>query len=225
MKKGKVILIIAAIIISGILIGSIYTSKKKEKINQNISIVNPGFETLDESGKPKFWIEDDKGGWSIDTKDPYEGKISMKATKGWSWLSQEISFISGKYYFLRAYVKSDIVIPETQDFQNAFLALECLDKRSKVIARNYGIVNATSSWGLRETGIYAPKGTQRMKVKLAKRKGEGSVRFDNVEVVEKPGFLRIAFLRKIAKDKPFFILYFSLYFTLIVSLVCIIFKS
>ena len=149
------------------------------------AVLNPGFEMISEK-KPKFWKEHLQGGWSLDAREPYSEERSMQATVAWSWLSQEVPVKSERYYILRAYVRSDITIPEKADYHNTFLTLECLNKKNKVIQREWGIVNATSSWQLRENTIFVPPGTRKIGVKLAKREGEGSVWFDNVSLVEMP---------------------------------------
>jgi len=189
------------------------------------SVLNHGFETLDESGKPKFWKEDSKAGWYVDKRGPYKEKICMEANTGWSYLWQDISVRGKKYYTLKAYVRSDIVILDEKDYENTFLTLECLNKNYEVIKSNDGIVNATSSWQLRKVGIAAPEDTNKIRVKLAKRKGEGSVWFDDVELAESPYYMRIEFLRKALKDKPFFIFYLSVYIILLLSLLRIILKK
>jgi len=149
-------------------------------------VLNGGFEILNGSDKPKFWKEGSHGGWTPDTEGPYQGERSMQATVAWSWLSQEILARPERYYTLRVYVKSDMAIPEKEDYYNAFLTLECLNWRKKVIKREWGIVNATSSWELKENLISTPAGTRKIRMKLAKRQGEGSVWFDDVELMEVP---------------------------------------
>jgi len=186
-------------------------------------ILNPGFETLDESSKPEFWSESKMGGWSVDTEHPYSGRNCMRATASWSYLEQEICIKSGKCYTLEAYIESDIIILE-EDYRNTFLTLECLSGENEVLNRDYGIVNATSSWQLKEALVYAPKGTKRVRIKLAKRKGEGSVWFDDVKLIEKPWYLKMKFIRKASKDKLFFIFYGCVYLILIVSLLRILLK-
>ncbi len=149
-------------------------------------VLNPGFETLDSLDKPKLWGEASERGWSSDSQETYQGDKSVKATVAWSWLSQEIPVKAKRHYILRGYLKSDIAIPEKEDYANAFLSLECLDKEGRVIEENWGVVNATSSWELRENSISTPPGTEKIRIKLAKRQGEGSVWFDEVKLVEMP---------------------------------------
>ncbi|GAG87449.1 unnamed protein product, partial [marine sediment metagenome] len=67
---------------------------------------------------------------------------------------------------------------------NTFLTLECLDDKNKVIAREWGVVNAGSSWRLKKTQVYTPPGTLKMRIKLGKRQGEGSVWFDDLRLIE-----------------------------------------
>ena len=195
------------------------------EISSAKEMLNPGFEELNGSNKPKFWREDSRGGWFIDTSDPYEGEICMRATVAWSYLMQEIPVDPNSYYALRSYVKSDIIIPEEENYCNTFLTLECLDKDGKVIDRYWGIVNAISSWQLKEVAMGIPKNTRMLRIKLAKRQGKGSVWFDNLELVKLPSYLRIYFIRKILQDKPFFIFYGIIYTVLIVLLIRIIIKE
>ena len=149
-------------------------------------VLNPGFETLDSSDKPKLWREAPQKGWSSDSQETYQGDKSVRATVAWSWLSQEISAKSKRYYILSSHLKSDMTIPEKEDYANAFLSLECLDEEGKVLEQNWGVVYAPSSWELRENSISTPPGTRKIRIKLAKRQGEGSVWFDEVKLVEVP---------------------------------------
>ncbi|MEA2016493.1 MAG: hypothetical protein U9O59_07320, partial [Actinomycetota bacterium] len=174
----------------------------------------------------KFWMEDreePEGGWFVDTEYSHSGKKCRRATTSWSWLKQEISIKSGKCYALEAYIKSDIIMLE-EDYYNTFLTLECVNGKNEIVSRNYGIVNATSSWQLKEALIYAPRGAKKIRIKLAKRKGEGSVWFDDVKLIEKPWYLKMKFVRKALKDKLFFIFYGCVYLILIVSLLRILLK-
>ncbi len=152
--------------------------------------LNGGFEILvrarwawAEDLKPEAWKESREGGWGIDLVDSQRGNNSLKATTAWSWFSQEIKVEPERYYLLQTYVRSDITIPEKEDYDNTFLAIECLDWRKKVIKRDWGIVNATSSWQLKENLIFTPPGTRKIRIKLAKRQGDGSVWFDGVKVI------------------------------------------
>ena len=149
----------------------------------------------------------------------------MRATVGWSWLWQEVSVRPKRYYILGSYVRSDIVIPEKKDYQNTFLTLECLNDKYEIVNRDYGVVNATLLWQLKEGSIYAPEGTEKMRIKLAKRQGEGSVWFDEVELIEKASYMRFSFLRKALKDIPFFVFYLSVYLILLASLLRVILKK
>jgi len=188
-------------------------------------ILNESFEELNRFNKPLFWKEDPKGGWIVDTKEAYEGKVCMQATVSWSFLSQEVPVRAKGYYALKAYVKSDIIIPGEENYQNTFLTLECLDKDNKVISRNWGIVNATSSWQLKKVDIATPKYTRVIRIKLAKRQGEGSVWFDNLKLVKLPSYLRFPFFRKILKDKLFLISYMVIWCILILFLLRVSFKK
>lgn len=202
---------------------SVWFDKLELKQLPSISVLNSSFEMLDKLGKPKHWKEDPLGGWSVDTEEPYEGKRCMEATVAWNWFSQEIAAKPKRYYTLKGYLRSDIVFTEEEDW-NAFLTLECLDKEHKVITEQMSQLKATSLWQLGQTGLYAPENTDKIRVKLAKRKGEGSVWFDEFKIMESPWYMKIELLRRVAQDKPFFIFYFSIYFILLISLIRIILK-
>lgn len=204
--------------------GSVWFDRLELKQLPSISVLNSNFEMLDKLGKPKHWKEDPLGGWSVDTEEPYEGKRCMEATVAWSWLYQEIPVRSKRYYTLSACLKSDIAFSEEKEDWDAFLALECLDKEYKVITEQMSQLKATSVWQLEKTGLYAPGNTNKIRVKLAKRKGEGSIWFDNLKITESAWYMKIKFLRRIAQDKPFFIFYFSIYFILLIFLLRLILK-
>ncbi len=181
-------------------------------------VVNPSFETgLD---KPDSWQQDPIGGWSIETEDPYVGKRYMQATVSWSYLWQEIPVEPEKFYRLKARVKSDIEAGE-----NALVTLECRKEDGTVVGREYGVINAVSSWQLEENSILTPKDTRKIRIKLAKRRGEGSVWFDGVELTKLPSYMRIKFLRAVAEDKPFFIFYFLIYALLFFLLLKVVLKK
>jgi len=188
------------------------------------AVLNQNFEILDKKGKLRYWIQDPKGGWSVDTDNPYEGENSMKATVGWGWLSQEIPVKPEEDYTLKAYLRSDIIIPTGEEDWNAFLALECLNKEGKIIEKDMIQLNIPYSWKPQIISVHAPEGTEKMRIKLAKRHGEGSVWFDNLRIVKLAWYMKIGFLQRIAKDKPFFIFYFAIYFVLLISLIRIILK-
>ena len=183
-------------------------------------IRNPGFEVGESEIRPKLWSISAEGGWKADTEDPYQGERCMQADEPWSWIWQDFSSGPNEFYILRAYVKSDIDV-----YKNALLSIECRDGNDKIIKEEHGTVSAVSSWQLRENSIFTPANTEKIRIKLAKRQGEGSVWFDNVELKLMPSYLRIGFLRGILEDKPFFIFYFSLYFTLFILLLMVIFKK
>jgi len=205
--------------------GSVWFDKVElTEISSRLLVLNSDFEVLTELERPLSWSEDSLGGWSVESDDPYEGEKSMRATVGWSWLWQDVPVRSKRYYILRAYVRSDIVILEKKDYENTFLTLECLNHKYEIIKRDYGIVNATLLWKPLEGSVYAPEGTEKIRIKLAKRKGEGSVWFDKVEIIEKPPYMRFSFLRKALKDTPFFIFYLSVYLILLASLLRVILK-
>jgi len=145
--------------------------------------VNGGFEILSE-GKPASWKEHKRGGWKVSEDEPYEGEGCMQATLAWSSLSQEVRAEAGQSYVLRAYIRSDITVTGKEDRDNTFLTVECLNWIRKVIRRDHGIVNATSSWQKKVRGIDTPPGTRRIRIKLAKRQGEGSVWFDGIKLIQ-----------------------------------------
>ena len=205
--------------------GSIWFDKVKlTEIPFSLLLHNPDFEVLDGVGGPKEWTEHAWGGWSIDTDDPYEGENSMRATVGWSWLSQDFSARPKRYYTLEAYVRSDIVVPQPKDYENTFLTLECLNENYEIIGRSYGILNVGLLWQPKESSIYTPEGTKKIRIKLAKRQGEGSVWFDKVKLTEKPSYMRFVVVRKILKDTPFFVFYISVYIILLASLLRLLLK-
>ena len=169
--------------------GSVWFDEIKVMQSTPNLVLNSAFEVLDSSGKPNLWQEDSQGGWSSDSESPYQGESSMRASVAWSWLSQEVPVTSRGYYVLKAYLRSDIAVSEQEDYANAFLTLECLNKEREVLKRDWGIVKATSSWQLQENAISAPPGTEKIRIKLAKRQGEGSVWLDEIKLVEVPASL------------------------------------
>ena len=122
--------------------------------------------------------------WTVDTTNSYEGTRSLQATVAWSWLWQDVPVKAERDYTLSAYVRSNIVSSEKIEDGNTFLTLECLNDKNKVIAREWGVVNAGYSWGLKKTHLFTPSGTLKMRIKLAKRQGEGSVWFDDLRLIE-----------------------------------------
>jgi|GEM_PF-1659051 len=191
----------------------------------SVSINNPGFEIVDESGGPDYWAQDPRGGWLVDTQKAYQGDNSMQATIGWSWLSQEIPVKPEKKYTLQVYSRSDIIIPRGIEDWNTFLALECLNKEGEVVRTNMVQLNVDFLWKPQVISVYAPEGTEKMRVKLAKRQGGGSVWFDEPKIVKLTWYMKNTFLQRIAEDKPFFIFYFSVYFILLVLLLRLILKK
>ena len=117
--------------------------------------------------------------WFIDTTNSYEGTRSIQATVTWGWLWQEVAVKPERHYTLSVYVRSNIASSE-----NVFLTLECINDKRDVITREWGIASAGPSWELKETRIYTPSGTDKIRIKLAKRKGEGSVWFDSIKLIE-----------------------------------------
>lgn len=122
--------------------------------------------------------------WIVDTANSYKGPTSMQATVAWSWLWQDVPVEPERYHILSAYVRSDAGSSQEIEDRNAFLTLECLDDKDKIIAREWGVVSAGSSWALKKTHIYAPSATQKIRIKLAKRKGARSVWFDDLRLME-----------------------------------------
>jgi len=166
--------------------------------------VNSGFEILSE-GKPASWKEDKKGGWKVSGKEPYEGERAIEATVAWSFLSQEIKAEAEEFYILRAYIKSDITIVGKEDYDNTFLTVEYLNWRKKVIRRDYGVVNATAFWERKVQQIYTPRGTRRIRIKLAKRQGEGSVWFDGIKLIQvSPSLLANGSFEILEQGRPAF---------------------
>jgi len=149
------------------------------------SVLNGTFEAISKD-KPNSWKVDPGGGWKVSDDQPYEGATSMQTTQSWSWLWQEVSVKPRRWYSVEAQVKSDIIMEGKGDYENTFLTLECLDKDDRVIRTEWGIVTAFPKWEKRENRIRAPESTRRIRVKLAKRLGEGSVWFDDVRFVEVP---------------------------------------
>ena len=183
------------------------------------TILNPSFEVLDRSGRPRFWKEHPYGGWSSDIQGAYEGERSMRATINWSWLSQQITIKPKTYYTLKAYLRSDITIPGKEDYANTFLTVECLDEEYQVVKRVWGITNATLLWQARETVFFTPPDAWQIRIKLAKRQGQGSVWFDGLELI------RHRYPPHLWGDKPFFVFYFSLYAILVFLLLRMLFKK
>ena len=221
-KKGRIILLVVAI---GVSIGLAYGLLRvapSQRIGENL-LKNSNFEAV-RRGKIKTWEEDPSGGWSVSTEGAYEGENCMQATVGWSWLSQEIRVKPDKYYILKAYLKSDIPVSGENGGGNAFFGFDYLDVKGQVIEEDYSIINTTSFWQQEIRQIYAPPKTNKIRVKLAKRQGEGSVWFDEFEIVKLTWYMKSAFLQRIAEDKPFFIFYFSVYFILLLLLLRLILK-
>ena len=204
--------------------GSVWFDNIELGESSSLLLANAGFEAVDQLGRLDAWTEDPMGGWSVNTNEAYEGKRYMQATVSWSWLSQQIPARSGRYYALSAYLKSDIAVSGEKDDWNTFLVVQCLDEERKVILEQIGQLKAAPFWELGETGLYAPENTDQIRVKLAKRQGQGSVWFDNLKITESVWYMRIKLIRRILEDKPFFIFYFSLYLALLICLIWIIVK-
>ncbi len=165
---------------------------------------NSGFEILSQ-GKPASWKEDKKGGWKVSEEEPYEGERAMQAAVAWRFLSQEIKVEGEKSYILRAQVKSDITITGKEDYDNTFLTVECLNWRKKVITKDYGIVDAIASWQKKTQHIYTPRGTRKIRIRVAKRQGEGSVWFDDIKLIQvSPSLVANGSFEVLEKGKPAF---------------------
>ena len=159
----------------------VYTWKEViPRIFKSYPLVGSGLGTY----KLVSWGETPGKEWIVDTTNSYERTRCVQATVAWSWLWQDVPVKAERYYTLSAYVRSDIVSSEKIEDGNTFLTLECLNDKNKVIAREWGVVNASSSWELKKTQVYTPLGTLKMRIKLAKRHGEGSVWFDDLRLIE-----------------------------------------
>jgi len=198
--------------------GSVWFDKIEIFEISPLTVLNPGFESM--SGPlPDSWREDAQGGWKVEAEDPHGGKSCMKGSVAWSWLSQDIPVGARKYYVVRAQVKSNIIVFGKEDVDNGFFLLQCLNSKDEVIREEYGTFSADLSWEQKEVSIFTAKDTEKLRVRLAKRQGEGSVWFDDVELIKYP------FLANIAKDKLFLIFYICLYLTLLVLLLRVVIKK
>lgn len=200
--------------------GSVWFDEVKLIETPMRSIPNSSFEILNGEGRPSPWLVDNRGGWSLSDEQPYEGKRCMRADQNWSWLSQEVPVKSKRWYVLEVQVKSDTMLTGKVDGkENTFLTLECLDGKGQTIARKWGIVTAFPLWHRIENRIYAPENTERVRIKLAKRRGQGSVWFDDVRLVERL-FLTESFPRRLT---PLFNI--LMYFLLVLSFLTVIIKT
>jgi len=120
---------------------------------------------------------------------------------------------------VRAYVKSNITVFGKEDVDNGFFLLQSLNLKDEVLREEYGTFNADLSWKQKEASILTAEDTEKLRIRLAKRQGEGSVWFDDVELMKYP------YLANIAKDKAFFIFYICLYLTLVVLLLRVVLKK
>ncbi len=180
MKEKKIILVVlTAAILVPLVCNILGDAQARENQSENL-LLNPDFEVLEGPDKPNFWSRG--GGWSVDTEEPYQGRNCMRASEAWSWLSQEISARPEQYYSFTAYVKSDIRVEKKTDYQNTFLWLDFLDKKGEIIKESFGAIYALTSWRLYGRVILAPAKTKKIRVKLGKRLGEGSVWFDGIEL-------------------------------------------
>jgi len=165
-----------------------YGGKTADSIEDSIligSVLNGGFEVVSKD-KPDSWEIDPPGDWKISQEQPYEAYRCMQTTQSWSWLWQEVFVKPKRWYAAEVQVRSDIIVEGKGDYDNTFFTLECLDKDNRVIRTGWGIVTAFPRWDIRENKIYAPQNTRKIRIKLAKRLGEGSVWFDDVRFMEVP---------------------------------------
>jgi len=217
MRDSKILCSVTVVLLAMLVHSALETEVQGAGVTSDNLVSSGGFETLSGS-RPEAWEEDPKGGWEVEMVGSYRGNNSLKATVEGSWLSQEVPVKPETDYTLRGYIRSDITIPDKEDYANTFLTLECLNWKKKVIERKWGIVNATSSWELEQNTIFTPPGTRKIRVMLAKRQGEGSVWFDEVKLVEH------LFLAGDLPDKltPFF--NFLIYFLLAFSFLTVVIK-
>jgi len=179
MKYHKKIILSVLMMVTCLTIIPGGTGKARENQSENL-LRNSDFEVLEAPDKPRFWSRG--RGWSLDTEGPYQGKSCMRASEAWRWLLQEVPAKPEKYYSFTAYVKSDIGVARKTDYQNTFLWLDYLDKEGKIIKEESGPIYVASSWGLYGRVILTPTKTEKIRVKLGKRLGEGSVWFDGIEL-------------------------------------------
>ena len=219
MKNGRCTLWFLAVVLLAILLkGASQTEARAAAASQDNLISNGSFENLTGSF-PQGWKEDPKGEWGVGAAGYFRGNSSLKATASGSWLSQEIPAKPETEYVLRAYVRSDISIPDKEEHHNTFLTLECLDGKGQTIARKWGILTAFPLWHRIENRIYAPENTERVRIKLAKRRGQGSVWFDDVRLVERL-FLTESFPRRLT-----LLFNILMYFLLVLSFLTVIIKT
>jgi len=149
------------------------------------SVLNGGFEVVSKD-KPNSWQVDPAGDWLVSQEQPYGADRCMQTTQSWSWLWQEVSVKPKRWYAVEAQVRSDIIVEGKGDYDNTFVTLEWLDKDNRGIRKEWGIVTAFPQWARRENRVYAPENTTKIRIKLAKRLGEGSVWFDDVQFMQVP---------------------------------------
>ena len=110
----------------------------------------------------------------------------METIQSWNWLWQDVPVRPRKWYILEAQVRSDITFRVRQirrDYENTFLSMQCLDKDGRVIRTEWGNTMAFPLWHKRQTSVYTPEGVTKIRVKLAKRVGQGRVWFDDVRLI------------------------------------------
>jgi hypothetical protein len=180
MKKEKISLWLMTVAVLMTLVFSPSGGAEVAGSDSENLLLNPDFENLEGLDKPESWSTGPE--WSVDIEEPYGGKNCMRTSTAWSWLLQEVSAKPEQYYSFTAYVKSNIKVEKKTDFQNTFLWLDYLDKEGQIVKEEYGAIFAVSSWRLYGRVILSPTKTEKIRVKLGKRLGEGNVWFDRVEL-------------------------------------------
>jgi len=190
-------------------------------LSENL-LLNPNFEILGPSGNPEFWGS--MSGWSVDTREPYQGKNCMQGTEPWQQLWQLIPAGSKNFFTLRVHLRSDITPVSEAHPENTVISLLCMDGKGNVIKKDERRMVAPFSWRENEAAIYTPAGTTAVKIVLVKRLGKGSLWVDGLQMRHLPSYLRIRILRAILGDKIFFIFYFSAYLILMIWLLRVVLK-
>ncbi len=180
MKKEKISLSMVAVVALMTLVFAPMRGAEAAPGDSGNLLPNPDFENLEGPDKPVSWSMGLE--WSVDVEEPYEGENSMRVSQAWSWLSQEILAKPEQYYSFTTYVKSDIKVEKETDYQNTFLWLDYLDEKGSIIKEEPSSIFAASLWKLYGRVVLTPAKTEKIRVRLGKRLGEGSVWFDAVEL-------------------------------------------